>query len=109
MTTAEQLQWPVIIHYAGDPELTLLRSQAEWPDWSAENLPDADPRDCLIDSAGRRYRLRGSGLEEDGHCTSAAVVDMIRAHLSDGGHCCVAKFSAATAGAAIAALADMLG
>lgn len=61
---APRLEWPMLLQYAGEAELEVVRDQDEWaldPDHHARPY---QPEDRLIDSAGVEYRLeftRSSG------------------------------------------------
>ena len=52
-----RLEWPMLLQYAGEEELEVVRSQDEWeidPDLHARPY---EPEDRLIDSEGVEYRL----------------------------------------------------
>lgn len=104
------IAWPAIIQYTVQAELVYIRNQAEW---------DADRHlhgfrhgkaDILIDSDGAVYRLtdarNGSTMPESTGKTASLqqIIEMVRAHASQTGSCCVAKFSVASIREAIAAV-----
>lgn len=60
-STTPRLEWPMVLQYAGEAELRVVRDQDEWeidPDLHARPY---QPEDRLIDSAGVEYRLAFTG------------------------------------------------
>jgi hypothetical protein len=58
---APRLEWPMLLHYAGEEELEVVRSQDEWEIDPELHARPYQPEDRLIDSEGVEYRLVFSG------------------------------------------------
>jgi hypothetical protein len=91
--------WPVVIKYEGESELTFVSSQSQWDCDADLHHFSYETGDMLIDSEGAVYELQTreshciiptfSGL----HVNQQEVLGLVKAHLSEIGQCCVAKFS----------------
>jgi hypothetical protein len=96
------ITWPAIIKYSGDAELAYIGTQAEWDADAHLHGFRVEQTDVLIDSNGEIYALstvvNGTVLPEPtGKLASLEqVVELVRAHASQLGSCCVAKFSASS-------------
>jgi hypothetical protein len=92
--------WPVIIHYANDPELDLIYSQDEWN--SREHLEQFDFQtdDKIIDNNGWVFEFAiNSPGSSRAVCSGKRIqldelLGLIKAHMSEAGACCVAKLYA---------------
>jgi hypothetical protein len=107
------VNWPAIIKYAGDDELSFVQSLEELnkrPDLRGSTF---NPGDVLIDATGKVYRPHNgsSRIEfqrESGEIlTLDAVVDLVRRHASICGECCIGKISAPSITEAIALVRDL--
>lgn len=104
--------WPAVLKYDGDAELAFIGSQAEWETDAALHRFWFKATDVLIDSAGLCYSLseQSSGLtipKPKDVISLDAIIDLVRAHASQSGACCVSKFSAASIREAILAVEDL--
>ena len=91
--------WPVVIKYEGESELTFVSSQPKWDGDADLHHFSYETGDKLIDSAGAVYGLQ----TRKSHCITPSftgqyvnqqeVLGLVKAHLSEIGQCCVAKFS----------------
>lgn len=95
-------QWPVIIHYANDPELDLVTSPEEWLKREDIQQLNFQPGDKIIDSNGRFFELpvdkgdQGTLVYNDEQIDLESLLGLIKAHMSEKGACCVAKLYAPT-------------
>lgn len=99
--------WPAIVHLAGADDLLIVRSATDWATLNDTAFALEHEDDRLIDSASHTFRAGDNTLTPCGLAELDEVVDLIRAHLADEGHCCVAKFGARSVEDAIAALVAM--
>lgn len=93
------IQWPAIILYAGDDELTLVRSQQGWDSDDGFMQTVYAPDDMLIDSTGNAFRISsvngGVVLEPIAESKTLNEINrIIRRHFAQSGNCCVSKFHA---------------
>jgi hypothetical protein len=58
---APKLEWPMLLQYAGEEELEVVRSQDEWEIDPELHARPYQPEDRLIDSEGVEYRLVFAG------------------------------------------------
>ena len=93
------IQWPAIILYAGDDELTYVHSQRDWDsdDGFMQTIYATD--DMLIDLTGNAFRIssvnEGFLLEPIAKPkTLNEINSIIRRHFAKSGNCCVSKFHA---------------
>lgn len=106
------INWPAILSYVGDNELAYIADQSEWDLDSNWHCFDYQSNDLLIDSQGIAYSLshRKNSLvvpEPTQQTLSLEQVsELIKAHLSAQGSCCVTKFFASSIKEAIAMLAS---
>jgi hypothetical protein len=99
------MQWPAIIKYAGEAELGFFSSQSAWDDVGLHvsgHQASYQALDVLIDSSGEIYSIANkiNGLVEPAPSGRTAtlheLIEMVRAHASVLGSCCVSKFYAAS-------------
>ena len=93
------ISWPAILKYHGEDELVFIASQAQWnkdPDLFYYAYQD---NDLLFDAKGVVYKL---DQIEDQYVTPTStkrtaslseIEDMLKAHMSALGHCCIAKMA----------------
>jgi len=92
--------WPAILKYDGEAELAFIADQAAWNNDADLHNASYVPDDMLIDSQGFIHSLasRQENLvtpEATARSLSLPeVIELIKAHLSELGSCCVSKFSA---------------
>lgn len=94
-----QVAWPAVIKLYGDHELLWLPDPRAFEDLFS--LPHArfQPNDILIDRDGRVFSCGSTttSLTATGHVMPLAqIIDLVRLHLEQQGHCCVSKFHAAS-------------
>lgn len=93
------IKWPAIIKYQGDNELTYISSGSEWETDQDLHAAVYEADDRLIDSDGVLFSLdeRANRLVVPKSVEACfeleEMVDLIRAHFSSIGECCVSKFS----------------
>ena len=108
------ITWPAIIKYSGEAELTYVESQAEWNADAHLHGFRYEKADVLIDSNGEIYALSNVVVndsvrpEPTGKLASLEkVIEMVRAHASQMGSCCVSKFSASSIQEAVYAVSAL--
>lgn len=93
------INWPAVLKYHGEYELVFIENQEQW-----DKDPDLyyyayDSADRLLDSDGILYRL---DQIENNYVTPTSMnstmrvpefESMLKAHMSELGHCCIAKIS----------------
>lgn len=96
------INWPAIIKYSNDTELYYVSSQSEWDsDTDLHQLKYCDD-DQLIDSYGHIYRLTKTTnrrtIPEPVKKTIQLedFLELVKAHASENGLCCVSKLFAAS-------------
>lgn len=93
------ITWPAILKYDGENELVFILNQAQW-----NKDPDLfyyayESDDFLLDSDGMIYRLDQiedhfvTPVADNRNASIEEVIDMLKAHMSELGHCCIAKIS----------------
>ncbi|WP_415890966.1 DUF4144 family protein [Neptuniibacter sp. SY11_33] len=93
------IKWPAIIKYHGDSELTYISSGSEWETDHDLHAVVYDADDRLIDSDGALFSLEETEdrlvmpRPVEAYFELEEMVDLIRAHFSSIGECCVSKFS----------------
>ena len=91
------ITWPAIIKFTGDDELSFIGTQSDWDSDPDLSVFSYEVLDQLIDSEGKVYRLthRENGLvvpmATGERIELASLTDLLRAHASQLGNCCVAK------------------
>ena len=91
--------WPAVIKYEGDDELTHIGSDAEWKRDAESYLYRHDGDNVLIDSGGRVFRLErthAGTVNADDTGTSIQLDDfirLVRIHASSSHRCCIEKIS----------------
>ena len=94
--------WPVLVKYEGDSELTFVASESQWHSDADLSLYSYEAQDMLIDAKGVIHRLNQqinncvSPIATNRSLSLAAVIELVKAHMSQLGFCCVSKLSAAT-------------
>lgn len=91
------LHWPILVKHPDDNQLQLIEDIEQWQD----ELPLLDTRSVvIIDSQGLSYRWQVQPLTAAGefHLSAphslASIIDWVRLHASQNGHCCTAKLGA---------------
>jgi len=94
------ITWPAIIKYAGEDELGYVADLTQWRGDAELHSFDYEPMDILIDSTGLIQHLnrRNNDFITEGSTTDiidlARATELVKAHFSSMGSCCVAKISA---------------
>ncbi|WP_415894058.1 DUF4144 family protein [Neptuniibacter sp. PT8_73] len=92
-------KWPAIIKYRGESELTYIDSGSEWDCDADLHFFRYDSADQLIDSEGNIFSLVDmtdnfvKPRAINCSVSKETMQDLIRAHFSSIGECCVSKFS----------------
>ena len=89
------VKWPAFIKCGHCDELSYVASASQWQMHyqSGKYLPD----DVLVDSSGLQLSLSSAGdatLPEPRQLALSDVLEIVRAHASVCGHCCVSKMGA---------------
>jgi hypothetical protein len=93
------IDWPAVIQYEGDDELTYIASEEEWARDSATYLYNHTGNSFLIDSKGDIFSL---GSNESDAATISNTGDrislggfirLVRIHASTVNRCCIEKIS----------------
>lgn len=96
------INWPAIIKFSDDPELSYVSNQAQWESDADLHAARYDESDCLIDANGNVYSLTTATNgcvkpQPDGVGMSLEdILGLIKAHAAQNGSCCVAKLYAPT-------------
>ena len=90
-----KVKWPAFIKYGHCDELSYVASVSQWRELckSSKYLPD----DFLVDSSGLQIALSSSVDStslESRQLELIEVIEIVRAHASVCGHCCVSKMGA---------------
>jgi len=91
------ITWPAIIKFVGDEELSFIGSQSDWESDADLNRYHYDQADLLIDTTGAIYSLTqlNNGVvtpEATGETIGLpTLTNLVRAHASGLGNCCVSK------------------
>ena len=109
----DRVQWPALVRYAGEAELTWIASAAAWRDDPDYHAFDYTEHDILIDSSGARFALTARAGNRvlptplAGSVEPAELSALLRAHCAAIGACCVAKLSTASAAECIALVGEL--
>jgi len=96
------INWPAIVKYTDDAELTYFNGQTEWENNINLRLTDFEETDYLIDSSGAIYSLIQTENDNvipkltGNSKTLNEVLGLVKEHASQAGSCCVAKLYAPT-------------
>lgn len=91
------VEWPAVIKYEGDDELTYVDSDTEWVRDSAMYLYNHNGNNSLIDSNGTIFSLKlndngGTGINHTGDVISHEdFTRLVRIHASTVNRCCIEK------------------
>jgi len=100
--------WPAILKYKGEHELAYIPSQSDWDSDADLHVFAYEIDDQLIDSQGFIYSLnyrknnRVMPEQTNRSLPLSDVCELIKAHLSEQGSCCVSKLFAPSIEEAIA-------
>ena len=103
----QSIQWPALIKYFGDAELTFVRDAAAWAEDSQLASQQYHLLDRLIAADGRSYALttgpdgKVSPVFDGNILTLEVLLEAVREHASQQGQCCVAKLAASNLAQAI--------
>ena len=92
--------WPAILKYAGEKELTFISNQSEWNCDADLHFFSYEAKDMLIDSEGFIHSLANrknnfvTPVPTNHSLSLQEVIELVKAHLSELGSCCVSKLSA---------------
>ena len=100
----DTINWPAIIHHAGDDELDYIADRHSWNTW-----PPSHGNARLIDAAGHAYAISSHRqLEPDNTVLSLhEILALVRTHAMLEGVCCTTKIGAANIHDAISLVASM--
>jgi len=107
------LNWPCIIKYSDDAELTYVANQADWDNNADLYDLEYDESDFLIDSSGNLFNLtkrenKSVTPEPVGRSMSLnEILGLVKAHAAQKGSCCVAKLYAPTIAEAFRIVASL--
>jgi hypothetical protein len=93
------VEWPAVIKYEGDDELTYVDSEAEWVRDSAMYLYNHSGNNVLIDSNGDIFSLNindNGGISPNNTGDTISHEDfirLVRIHASTANRCCIEKIS----------------
>lgn len=105
------IAWPVILQYAGQPELEYVEDALAWQQMADDHHMHFHRGDRVIDSEGNLYRP----IEHSDHIELQALgsrislhetVSLIQNHQAASGQCCVAKLSAPSIAECVVMLKD---
>lgn len=105
---SDKVEWPVVIQYQGQHELTYVESESVWRGDADLHFFAYESGDVVIDSRGAVYDISQSThsthqwIATGEHLTKAQVTTLVQHHLSHAGQCCVSKFSVSSIAEAIA-------
>ncbi len=105
--------WPAVIRYEGDDELTVIGSDAEWHRDARLHLYGLNSDDVLIDSSGRIFTLTRAGDGIIHTADTGKVISLedftrlVRIHASTSHRCCIEKISFRTVAEGIRLVASM--
>lgn len=105
--------WPAVIRYDGDDELTVIGSDAEWRRDADQHLYGLTGGDVLIDSSGRIFTLDQTDGGEIHAADSGTVISLhdfirlVRIHASTSHRCCIEKIGFRTVAEGIRLVASM--
>ena len=107
------VQWPAVLQYRDDNELSLFRDAGQWAEMMAEHRGGFTPDDRLIDSAGRVFRpsLDHAGAvlltAGEGRIALDEFTTLLRAHAVTAGSCCAGKVGCNAVDEGIALIASL--
>jgi hypothetical protein len=93
------INWPAVIKYEGDDELTHVSSEKAWLRDAATLLYNHSGDDQLIDSSGQIFNLDSLNdnkiltVDTGQRITVAALIRLVRIHASSSHRCCIEKIS----------------
>lgn len=93
------ITWPAILKYDGENELVFIANQAQW-----NKDPDLfyyayESDDLLLDSKGVIYKLDQikenyvTPVSTNRMASLSEMEEMLKSHMSELGHCCIAKIA----------------
>ena len=97
MSISDMVEWPAVIRYCGDDELTYVGSVAEWKRDAESHLYTHQDGNQLIDSNGFVYNIVSSpwhGFDyeaSDERVTLEDFIRLVRIHASSAHRCCIEK------------------
>ena len=89
--------WPAMVKFDGDPELDYLADEIEWKRESELHYLGYQEEDVLIDSVGAIFTLNEPKdntvkiIPTNKNSTLEEITELVKAHESSLGSCCVAK------------------
>ena len=91
------INWPVVIKFDGDDELTYVDSEEEWMRDAESHLYNHKGDDYLIDSSGHIVsleHLQNGIINAENTCKQISLQDftrLVRIHASSSHRCCIEK------------------
>ena len=91
------INWPVVIKFDGDDELTYVDSEEEWMRDAESHLYNHKGDDYLIDSSGHIFSLehmQNGIINAESTCAQILLQDfvrLVRIHASSSHRCCIEK------------------
>lgn len=107
------LNWPAVIKYEGDDELTYIASEEQWKRDAGSHLYNHSGYNYLIDSNGHSYNLvetHGEVITPQSTGASMALQDfikLVRIHASTVNRCCIEKIGFRSIAEGISLVGDM--
>ena len=105
--------WPALIKFEGDDELTYVASESEWQRDAESYLYGHRGDDVLIDSSGRVFRLDHMNdgtirtIDTGTLIKLEDFIRLVRIHASNTHRCCIEKISFRTVADGIHLVANM--
>ena len=105
--------WPALIKFEGDDELTYVASETAWLRDAESHLYGHRGDDVLIDSSGRVFRLDHTGdgaifpIDTGTSIPLEEFIRLVRVHASGTHRCCIEKISFRTVAEGVTLVADM--
>lgn len=104
------VEWPAILVLEGDDELGFFANRQEFLRYVEEQGDRLTDADRLVDSNGNEFcpDYRGQSPGATGRRVALEeVIELVRAHFSQAGQCCVSKYQARSIGEAILDMSQM--
>lgn len=107
------INWPAVIKFEGEDEMTYVSSQSEWDTDPDLHYFSYQPEDMLVDSSGKLFGLAERRVNFvhpkslDKSLTLLELTKLVRKHASSKGECCVLKISFNSISDAISAIEEL--
>ena len=107
------IDWPVVIKFDGDDELTYVDSEEEWMRDAKSHLYNHEGDDYLIDSSGHIFsleRVQDGIINTESTCKQIPLqgfIRLVRIHASNSHRCCIEKINFRNIAEGISLVASM--